>query len=191
MTSPNGEPKLADFDLDQWVNGTTGITGVARILQRGDLLAKRDRLQIELGVVRKIPPDQRGLDDRTPDVVQAELDEVYDQLGSTLLYAHVQDRTEGRREQIRERLKKQGVGQDDIGLHVVADSIIKLETSDGRLVPLPPEGFPPAKLQQIRDQAGDAALLDLLRVFREVTSQAPAVQAPLSRGSSSMRGGTM
>lgn len=184
------QPRQADFDLDAWVDGTTGVTGVARILQRGDLLAKRDRLRLELEVARKIPPDQRGVNDRGPEVIKDELDAVYAELAKSILYAHVQDRTEGRRDSIRDRLKKRGVTDPDtVGLHVVADAIVKLETPDGQTIDLP-DGFPPEKLRKIRDQGGDSTLLDLFRVFQEVTSQAPTIQAPLSRGSSSTRAGT-
>lgn len=185
----NGEVKVADFDLDAWIDGTTGITGMARIVQRGDLLARRDQLQAELEVTKKIPAHERGMDDRGPEAVAAELDQVYEQIWDSMLWVHVQDRTEDRRKQLWQRLKKQGVDDTDIGLHVVADAIVKVETADGKIVPLGDDGFPPAKLRKIRERCGDAALIDLMRVFREVTASAPAVQAPLSRGSSSSKSG--
>lgn len=186
----NGQAKVADFNLDQWIDGTTGITGMARLVQKGELLAERDRLVAELEVVKRIPATDRGLGDRSPKVVEAEIEQVYEQIWDSMLWLHVQDRTEDRRKQIHDRLKKQGVDGEDIGLHVVADAIVKVETSDGRIIPLSEEGFPVGKLRAIRDRCGDAVLIDLSRVFREVTGSAPAVRAPLSRSSSSRPGGT-
>lgn len=194
MTAPdNGqaEVKLADFDLDQWIDGTTGITGIAKIIQKGDLLAKRDRLVHELELARKIPAEQRGVGDRGPEEIQDEIDGVYQEVWESCLFVHVQDRTEARRKKINDRLKKQGVGVSDTWLHLVADAIVKVETADGRIIELGEDGFPPAKLRAIGDRCGDAALLDLNRVFTEVISKAPAVSAPLSHSSSSMRGGRM
>ena len=183
--------KRADFDLDARIDGTTGITGLARIIQRGDLLAEVDRLEAELEVARRVPAGDRGVGDRSSQQIRDELDQVVEQIWSTTLVLHVQDRTEGRREQIRERLRKQGVSDaDTISLHVIADAIVRVETPDGRVVPLPEGGFPASKLREIRDRLGDSALLDLARVFREVTSQAPAVPAPLSHAPSSTRDGT-
>lgn len=190
LTTPDGgEMKLADFDLDAWIDGTTGITGVARIVQRGDLLAKRDRLAADLETARKIPADQRGLTDRDPRTIEAELEQCYAELWNSMLWVHVQGRTDGRRADMVKRLKGEGVDLDDIGYHLMADAIVKVETADGRVVPLGEDGFGAERLITIRDRAGDAALIDLSRVFREVTATAPAVRAPLSREPSSTRGG--
>lgn len=192
MDSDNGQGTitLADFDLDQWIDGTTGISGIARLIQRGDLLAERDRLEAKLQTEQRIADEHRAVGDPTPEAIQAQLDEVYRQLWDSMLLLHVQDRTVDRRNKIEERLKAQGLSDRDIGLHLLADAIVKVETPDGRVVPLPEGGFPPAKLQAVRDRLGDTGLLDLMRVFREVTAKAPAVRAPLSRGSSSTPAGT-
>jgi hypothetical protein len=186
----NGEVKLADFDLDQWIDGTQGITREARMIQRGDLLAEVDRLERLAEIVQKIPAAERGVGDPTPETVKGQLDTVRAQLWDSMLVVHVQDRTEARRGQIRDRLRKQGVDRQDIGLHLIADAIVRVETPDGRVVPLPEEGFPAGKLRAIRDRMGDSALFDLIRVYGEVTSQAPAVSAPLSRAPSSTGGGS-
>lgn len=190
--SDTNEAKLADFDLDAWIDGTTGITGVARLIQRGDLLARLDELERELEIVKRIPDDDRGVVDRTREQVEADIEAVYEQLHDSMLLLHIQDRTEGRRRAVRDRLKAKKVTDvDTVNLHILADAIVKVETPDGRAVPLPPDGFPPEKLREIRDRLGDSALLDAWRVFGEVTSQAPAVRAPLSRARSLRTAGTM
>lgn len=186
----DNEITLADFDLDEWIDGTSGITGVARLVQRGDLLAKRDRLEAELSALRRVPPGDLGVADRTPEQVEAELEQCYEEIWSSMLWVHIQDRTEARRQSIRDRLKKEGVASEDRGLYVIADSIVKVETADGRIVPLPEDGFPVEKLRKIRDRLGDAGLVDVVRVFQQVTSQSPSVRAPLSHEPSSTRGGT-
>lgn len=181
----------AEFDLDAWIDGTCGITGMARLVQRGDLLAKVDRLEAELQAAKRAGVADRGLGDRSVQTIRAEIDQVYEQIWDSMLWVKVQDRTEARREKIRDQLRKKGVDNaDTIGLHIVADSIVAVETADGRQIPLPEGGFPPEKLRQIRDKAGDAALIELNRVFMEVTAEAPAVQAPLSRASSATPAGS-
>ncbi len=187
----NDSTPLADFDLDAWIDGTCGITGMARLVQRGDLLAKVDRLEAELQAAKRAGIAERGLTDRSVETIKAEIEQVYEQIWDSMLWVKVQDRTLARREAIVERLKRQGITDNDtIGLHLIADSIVGVETADGRQVPLPEGGFPPEKLRQIRDRAGDAALIELNRVFMEVTAEAPAVQAPLSRDSSARRAGS-
>ena len=190
LSTANGEVKLADFDLDAWIDGTTGITGLARIVQRGDLLAVRDRLEHDLAVTKKVPDADRGINERSPKQIEAELEQVYEQLWDSMLWVHVQDRTEDRRNALREQLKNDGVPDDHIPYYVVADAIIKVETADGRSITLGEDGFGGKRLIAIRDNAGDAALIDLNRVFVEVTARAPAVQAPLSRAASSTQGGS-
>lgn len=183
------EPTLADFDLDAWIDGTTGITGVARILQRGDLLAKRDRLAAELETTRKVGAKDRGVEDRSPKQIEDELDQCYQDLWDSMLWVHVQDRTADRRSRLAKEMDEAGADNETIGFALIADAIVKAETAAGRQVPLSEGGFGGARLRAIRDRAGDAALIELNRVYQEVTASAPAVQAPLSHAPSSTTGG--
>lgn len=190
LTTSSGEVNLADFDLDAWIDGTTGITGVARIVQRGDLLAKRDRLAADLETAKKIPASDRGVGDRSPQTIEAELEQVYEQLWHSMLWVHIQDRTQDRRTRLAKQLTDDGVSPEDVGYYLLADAIVKVETADGKTVPMGPDGFGGRRLLAIRDKAGDAALIDASRVFREVTASAPAVRAPLSHAPSSTTGGS-
>jgi hypothetical protein len=191
------QPAIADFDLDAWIDGATGITTTARIVQRGDLLAKRTRLEEELKITRRIAPDDRGLDDRTPEQVQADLDRVNRELFESMLVVTMQDRTEDHRKALRKRLigeldldlKDNPDDYETLSMHVVAESIIRVETADGREIPLGPGGFGGQRLAAIQEKCGNAATIELYQRYKEMTSTAPAVQAPLSRGSSSTRGG--
>lgn len=184
----------SDFDLDAWIDGTCGLTKPARIYQRGDLITKLDRLDEELAAAKVVAKGDRGINDKSPDQLQKEWDSVAEELASTALLVHVQDRTQERRRRIRDRMVKDGLklsdenDTDTILLHTVADAIVKVETPDGKVKELP-DGFPPNKLREIRDRLGDAALLPLMIAFNQVTQEAPSVAAPLSRRSSSGRGG--
>lgn len=188
-------PELpSDFDLDAWINGTCGLTKPARIYQRGDLIAKLDRLDEEIEASKVVAKGDRGINDKSPEQLRKEWDTVAEELASTALLVHVQDRTQERRRGIRDRMAKEGMklsdenDRDTILLHTVADAIVKVETPDGRVKELP-DGFPPNKLRDIRDRLGDAALLPLMIAFNSVTQEAPSVAAPLSHRSSSGRGG--
>lgn len=188
-------PELpSDFDLDAWINGTCGLTKPARIYQRGDLIAKLDRLDEEIEAAKVVAKGDRGVNDKSPEQLRKEWDAVAEELASTALLVHVQDRTQERRRAIRDRMVKEGLklsdenDTDTILLHTVADAIVKVETPDGRIKELP-DGFPPNKLRDIRDRLGDAALLPVMIAFNQVTQEAPSVAAPLSRRSSSGRGG--
>jgi hypothetical protein len=186
----------AELDLDAWIDGTCGITHTARIYQRGDLLATLDKLEQELEVAKKRPPEQRGVADRTPEMIRTEWEQVATELADSAMVVHIQDRTSARRRNIAKRFEKQGLDEkrpDDyetIMLHQLADSIVRVELADGSAKDLP-EGFPPAKLRQLKDRLGDAGLFDALDTYRKVTQEAPTVAAPLSLGSSSGRGGGM
>lgn len=185
----------SDFDLDKWIDGTCALTKPARIYQRGDLITRLDELEAEIEASKKVAKGDRGINDKGPEQLQKEWDQVAEELAATALRVHVQDRTQERRRAIRDRMVKEHNlkldDQDDadtILLHTVADAIVKVETPDGRVKEFP-DGFPPNKLRAIKDRIGDAALLPLLLAFNEVTQQAPSVAAPLSRRSSSGRGG--
>jgi hypothetical protein len=185
---------LGDFDLDAWIDGTTGITGTARILQKGDLIDDRQRLEEELRLVKRIRPADRGLDYRGPEQIQAELDAVNQQIYDSMLVVTIEDRTADHRRKIWEAAVK------DLDLDAkadparyntvrflveVADAIVKVETADGRELPLG-NGFGWERLERIRERCGESSLLELADRYREMTSSAPAVQAPLSRSSSSI-----
>lgn len=189
----------ADFDLDAWIDGTTGITAVARIVQRGDLIAERTRLEDELRITRKLRPEERGMGDHTPETVQAQIDDVNRQLYESMLVVTIQDRTEDHRQEVRanavaeENLdpKEDRVRYNTVAfLAEIADSIVQVATADGREIPLGPGGFGWRRLEAIRERCGEAALLELVDRYREMTSTAPAVQAPFWPSSSPDRGGT-
>jgi hypothetical protein len=188
----NDQPALSDLDLDAWIDGTTGITGTARIVQRGDLLDDRQRLEDELRLAKKVRPEDRGIDYRGPEQIQNELDNVNRQIYDSMLVVTMQDRTAQHRQQIRDQaakdLKLDPTNlieyRQTLLLVEIADSIIKVETADGREFPLS-GGFGWERLKKLLDRSGDASLMELVTRYQEMVSTAPAVQAPLSRISSS------
>jgi hypothetical protein len=201
------------LDLDGWIDGTCRLTRSAKVFQRGDLLTQILQLEsereisiAELDGAKKTAAKDRGLTDRTPDLIQAEIDELtrqIDELSETAaasaLTVHVQDRTEVRRETIRMGvLKKLGIDKDKltdaspedretVSLHVLADAIIKVEQS-GKTLEFP-DGFPVPKLRSMVERLGDAAFQGVWTAYYRVTSEAPDVSAPLSRRSSFAPGG--
>lgn len=187
-----------NFDLDAWISGTTGITATARIIKRGDLIAERQRLQEELRAAKQIRPVERSVGDRTPESVQDDLDQVEAEIWESAIVVTMQDRTVDHRNEVRDAATNaEGLTMKDdpeqcsmvAKLAEIADSIIKLETADGRELPLPPGGFGWERLQKIREQSGEASLIEVADRFNQMTSSSPAVQAPFSRSSSSGRGG--
>lgn len=195
--APNGElANIPDqLDLDGWIDGTCGLTHIARIYQRGDLLARIDQLEQEHKDAKRIPPEQRGVGDRTPDAILDEWEAAAAELARSALIVHVQDRTEERRRAIQKRLEKDGLKPDDnpdddttILLHKLADAIVRIELPNGAVKELP-DGFPVNKLREIKDRLGDSGLYDALTAYRRVTLEAPTVTAPLSQRSSSARSG--
>jgi hypothetical protein len=188
------QPALSDLDLDAWIDGTTGITATARIVQKGDLLDDRQRLEDELRLARKVRAEDRGIDYRGTEKIQTELDNVNRQIWESALIVTMQDRTQQHRNKIRAKAideLKLDVKEDAERYYTVqnlveiADSIIKVETTDGREIPMGPNGFGWDRLQRLMERSGEAALMELFGRYKEMTSSAPAVQAPLSRRSSS------
>lgn len=196
MTEPS--PNLGvpdDFDLDAWIDGTCGLERTARIYQKGHLFAVLDELEKEVAVAKKIPKQDRGVDDRAPEQIQAELDAVAEELLGSAITVHVQDRTAERRRKIDADLRKKGLRPKDsdddsetIGLHLLADAIVRVVSANGKTRHYP-DGFPAEKLRAIKDRLGDAALLDAWNAYNRVTMEAPSVAAPLSHRSSSSHGG--
>jgi hypothetical protein len=188
------QPALSDLDLDAWIDGTTGITAVARIAQRGDLLDDRQRLEDELRLAKRVRAEDRGIDYRGPEQIQNELDIINRQFYDSMLVVTMQDRTADHRRKIRDAATKEleldskadpGKYHMTLTLVEIADSIVKVETADGREIPMGVDGFGWQRLEKIRERCGESSLMELADRYREMTSSAPAVQAPLSRSSSS------
>jgi hypothetical protein len=197
----NEQPTLSpDFDLDAWIDGTCGITTLAVIFQRGDLIAVRERLQEELAVTKKVKSSDRGVADRAPESVEADLEQVDRDLYGSVLRVTLEDRTAQHRRELRKKIveDEQLNEKDDLArynevtfLAELADSIIKAETADGKAIRFEPGKFGWERLEKIRERCGEAALFDLVDRYKEMTSNAPAVQAPFSPSSSPVRPGTM
>jgi hypothetical protein len=188
-----------DFDLDAWIDGTCGITTAAKIVQRGDLIADRIELEEELRAARQPRQIERGVNDRGADSIRTELDELNAQIWASSIVVTMRDSTTDRRRKIRaEAAAELGLNLKDdaeryhyvLLLVEIADSIIKVETPEGKEMPIGPAGFGWERLEKIRERCGDAALIEVIERYREMTSSAPAVQAPFSPSSSSARGGT-
>ncbi len=199
--SPNvGAPD--DFNLDDWIDGTCGMRRTATIYQRGDLLAVLDGIEHEIKVAKAVRKEDRGLDDPSPEDLERKYFEVAEELSRSALTVHIQDSTNERRRALGRKLKadgldpdKDGLSPDDkadindtIGLHMLAAAIIKLETASGKTMDFP-DGFPFEKLRAMQERLGDTALSEAWNAYMKVTTEAPNVAAPLSRRSSSNRGG--
>jgi hypothetical protein len=195
MTNPAMASIPDDFDLDRWIDGTCALVRTAKVYQRGDLIAKLDELKQEFEIAKKIPKEQRSVADKAPDVLADEWEALAEQVSKSAMTFHVQDRTEERRRKIRDELKKKGLNPDDdddietIILHQIADAIVKVEV--GGKARDYPDGFPHEKLRAIKDRVGDSGLMPVRDAFLKVISEAPTVSAPLSRNSSSGRGGVI
>jgi hypothetical protein len=183
-----------DFDLDAWIDGTCKVTLKAKVFQRGDLITQLDELQEKIELSKKTPKEQRGVNEVSVDALMDQWEELAEQLSKSAMHFHVQDRTEARRQALRERLVKEHnlkpeefEDSETIILHTIADAIVKVETG-GKTKDFP-DGFPVDKLREIKDRLGDAALSPLRDAFFKVISEAPTVSAPLSRNSSSRRSG--
>lgn len=187
-------PVPDDLDLDAWINGTCGLTRTAKIYQRGDLLVRLDELKREIEIAQETPKEQRGANDISVDALMDQWERLAEELEASALVVHIQDRTAERRRRLQDRLTKEvkldPTNPDDnntIGLHQLADAIVKYQVGDA--VKDCPDGFPPNQLRAILDRVGDSGLMNLNEVYYKVISEAPSVTAPLSRSSSSNRGG--
>jgi hypothetical protein len=187
MNEPE-QPTLApDFDLDAWIDGSCGITTAARIIQRGDLIATRIELEEELRAATKMRPVDRGVNDRGVETIRAELDDVNAQIWSSSIVVTMQDRTQDHRNKLRAKaVEELGLNLKDdeeryyqtLLLVDIADSITKVETPEGKQLPMGPNGFGWERLQAIREKCGEAALIEMVQRYQKMTSSAPAVQAP-------------
>lgn len=194
MTDPAITALTDDFDLDGWIDGTCKLSMPAKVYQRGDLITELDKLGEQIETTKKIPKDQRGANDVGVDALMDRWEALAEQVAASAMTVYVQDRTDERRRGIRDRLVKDlklNLEKDDdietVILHQMADAIVKVE-SGGKAREFP-DGFPVNKLRDLKDRLGDAALSPLRDAYFKVISEAPTVSAPLSRNSSSRRGG--
>lgn len=195
MTDPAITALTEDFDLDGWIDGTCKVTVTAKVYQRGDLVTEHDALLDELRTVERIPKEQRSVTDTSPDVLIDKCNRLAEQIAASALTVYVQDRTDEHRRGIRDRLVKELdlklTVEDDletIFLHQLADAIVKVE-SNGKVREYPGGTFPANKIRDLKERLGDAAFSPVRDAFIKVISEAPTVSAPLSRSSSSRRGG--
>jgi len=194
MSEVSAAPVADDLDLDGWINGSCGMIRTAKIFQRGDLLTKLDELAREIEIAKKTPKEQRGVTDLGAEALMDEWERIASTLEASTMVMHVQDRTAERRRHIQDRLIKETKlnpedpdDTDTIGLHHLADAIVKYQI--GAKVVECPDGFPVNSLRAILQKVGDSGMYDLRDAYYKVISEAPTVTAPLSRSSSSNRGG--
>jgi hypothetical protein len=99
----------------------------------------------------------------------------------------MQDRTQDHRNKLRAKaVEELGLNLKDdeeryyqtLLLVDIADSITKVETPEGKQLPMGPNGFGWERLQAIREKCGEAALIEMVQRYQKMTSSAPAVQAP-------------
>ena len=69
----------ATFDLDAWIDGTCGLTHLAVIYQKGDLLAELDRLQRKIDAAKTVSDKDRGVTDGGVDELITQYEEIAEQ----------------------------------------------------------------------------------------------------------------
>lgn len=184
------DDKAASLNLDNWINGVTTHRRNANVIQRGDLIKRLHELGRELEVQEQVEPEERGVGDEAPESLQSEIEQIEREVWDSTIVVTVEDRTEIRRTDIREKQKKKGVQDYTVlGLHVIADAIVMVKTTGGEILAQGYNCVSYDQLATIRTNAGDVALLQLNSEFNKLISTAPEVSAPLSRGSSSTSSG--
>lgn len=164
-----------DFDLDAWISGITPTMRSVKIYQRVDLLARLDELDTELRITKQIPAEERGVNDPTPESVEAEQDEILQQIDASGVWFKIRGLSDDVRDAIKDRLKKQGVkDQLTVTLHELEAAVIS------------PPGVTAAHLRKL-GEANEVQLKMLVATFGFACTQPPKVTAPLSRSSSAER----
>lgn len=119
-------PDPATFDLNAWINGVTGTVRAVTLYQRADLLAEVDELQRQLRIAERIPDEDRGLGDPTPDGIRRRLEQVAADFEKSALVFKVQGQSDEARDRIAKKLKKQGVtDEEEVVLHQLAAAVVE------------------------------------------------------------------
>lgn len=185
----------ATFDLEAWIGGIESTVRAVPIRQRADLIGDIESLDYWCKILDQVPEQERSLVEDEGEPLPKPLAELVERLDlpdgrlSTLRQAlleraelferttvifRVQGRSDEWRNAGEKRLKKAGVGKDDIQLHLLAESIIE------------PKGVTPALLRKLGEMS-EPQLKMLLVAWTLANVQPPDVNAPLSRGSSDKR----
>lgn len=175
ITDESPELDPATFDLHAWIGGATATVRAVTLYQRTDLLADVDTLQRELRIAEAVPEEDRAMGDESPDSIRRQLEQVAREFESSALVFKVEGRSDGHRDRIAKKLKKQGIDDEyEVTLHQLADAVVA------------PAGVTVDFLRKL-GEVSEAQLKLLLTGSSLASFQPPRVDVPFSPASSGNR----
>ncbi|AIX99772.1 hypothetical protein ART_0174 [Arthrobacter sp. PAMC 25486] len=89
------------FDLEAWIGGATTKERRVTVYQKSGLIGQIDILKEELTIARRIPTGQRGISDRSPAKIEAEIRTLAQSFADSALVVRVKGLTEDHSSRLR------------------------------------------------------------------------------------------
>jgi hypothetical protein len=166
----------ATFDLDAWIDGAQRTERSAVVYARPDLLAEIDHLDRQIESSRRAGPDDRGLDDPTPESLREKRDQLVAAFHASALEVRVRGLTRDEMNDREDAAKKDGVTGTDVDLYVLASAIVSPR-------------FTLAQLKRMLERVGDSQINSIVQAYHRASAERPAVDVPSSPAASPRRGG--
>lgn len=177
LADPVPEPiDPATFDLDAWIDGAQRTERSAVVYARPDLLAQIDHLDQAIASVRRVEPEDRGVNDPTPESLRQERDQLVAQFHASALEVRVRGLTRDDIDEREKAAKAEGAVGTDVDLHVLASAIIS-----------PP--FTRKQLKRLLERVGDSQINAIVQAYHRASAERPAVDVPSLPAASPRRGG--
>lgn len=167
-----------DFDLDAWIDGTKRPETTVTLYPNDVEYIRRVRdLERRLGQAEKVAPENRGMDDPTPETIAAELDELRAEREAGGLRVRLRQITKA--ENLKAIAKAKKPGKDispQQALYVVISKMTVHPSYDGPLDAddVPPH-FSPRQLERLykRDASGEAMFQQLMTAADQLIAGLP------------------
>lgn len=170
--SENDELDPDTWDLDDWIDGVTRPTETVRLYRKGHLNDRLKDLERRIDLARRVPAEERGITDDSPESLMDEWQLVAQELSDSALPVRVQALTEPEIDAAKKAAKRDHKDDDTAWAVYVAAA--------GTVQPR----FSPTQLMKVRQRAGDAQIGEMFATIVRLSRESVRPTVPSLPGSS-------
>lgn len=178
LPDQQGDVAPADFDLDAWIDGSKPTERSVTLVGRGDLVAEAEAVLRRYEVAKRIPKHDRGINDDTPESLEAQLEQLYAEMEASrttwFLRALLPEQVQAAND-AAEKAAGEG-GEPEYTAHLLAAGVSRVVKPDGSVA----HGITADQIIRLRDRVGPSQMLRLVETLNAAISEEPKIQAPFS-----------
>lgn len=160
------------FDLDDWIDGVTRPTETVRLYRKAHLNDRLKELERRIDLARRVPVEERGITDDSPESLLDEWQQVAQELSESALPVKVQALTEPEIDAAKKAAKRDHKDDDTAYfVYVVAAGTVSPR-------------FTPQQLAKVRERAGDAQIGEMFATIVRLSRESVRPTVPSLPGSS-------